>query len=226
MHRCFATVVAPIVEALTPRTIAEVGAGSGRLTRRMLAARGAANATIHAIDPCPAFDPDELAPGDARLVLHTDHSLAALPRIGPVDVALLDGDPNWYTVHAELELLAASARDADRPPPVVVVHNVHWPFGRRDGYHDPATIPEEALHPHAAAGLLPTRSEPGPDGLVLVPFVATQEHGKRNGVLTAVEDFAAADGDSLARRRHPRLSRRRGPRRRLHDRRAAGRPAG
>ena len=193
MHRSFATVVAPVIEALAPAEIVEVGAGSGKLTRRVLDAAGAAEATVHAIDPVPAFDPEDLAPGDERLVLHAEPSHTALPRLGAADVALLDGDPNWHTVHGELELLAAAAREADRPPPVVVVHNVHWPFGRRDGYHDPDAVPEEARRPHAAAGLRPDGAHPVPNGLRLVPFVATDEHGERNGVMTAVEDFVAAD---------------------------------
>ena len=29
----------------------------------------------------------------------------------------------------------ARSREAGVPAPVIVVHNVHWPFGRRDGYH-------------------------------------------------------------------------------------------
>src|SRR5215217_5894712 len=127
MHRLFATVVAPVVEALAPSTMVEVGAGAGRLTRPILSSPGAAATTLHAVDPRPAFDAEEI--GDGRLVLHVGRSHAVLPEIGAVDLAVLDGDPNWYTVHRELELLAAAARAAERPPPVVLVHNVHWPFG-------------------------------------------------------------------------------------------------
>lgn len=195
MHRSFATVVAPIVESVQPRTIAEVGAGAGRLTNRLLAFPGAAGATVHAIDPRPAFDPDDIAPGDARLRMHPERSLEALSRIEALDLALLDGDPNWFTVHAELELLAAMARGTGCPMPIVVVHNVHWPFGRRDGYHDPDGIPGHVRRPYAAGGLRPTSAEPEPGGLRLVPFAAVHEHGERNGVLTAVEDFVAADSE-------------------------------
>ena len=39
MHRLFAAVVAPLVEAVGPCTIVEVGAGTGRLTRHLLGLR-------------------------------------------------------------------------------------------------------------------------------------------------------------------------------------------
>ena len=72
---------------------------------------------------------------DPRVELHAADGVDALGRIGAVDLVLLDGDPNWSTTHAELDVVVARSREAGVPAPVIVVHNVHWPFGRRDGYH-------------------------------------------------------------------------------------------
>src|SRR3954451_18756249 len=132
MHRCYVSVVGPIVEALRPATIAEVGAGAGRLTHRLVRAPGAAQSAIHAIDPAIGFEREELTT-DGRLTLHGSPSSEVLPLLGPLDLVLLDGDPNWVSVTQDLKAVAATAREADMAPPVVVAHNVHWPFGRRDG---------------------------------------------------------------------------------------------
>jgi hypothetical protein len=187
----FSAVVAPLIEAAQPRVVAEVGAGAGRLTRRVLEAPGTAEAVVHAIDPAPTLDPDLRKAEAERLVVHAARSTAVLGSIGPVDLALLDGDPNWHSVRSELRLLARTARRAEREAPLIAVHNVHWPFGRRDGYHDPEAIPPEARHEHTDLGLVPGRREPVEEGLRLAPCSAVREFEPRSGVLTAVEDFVA-----------------------------------
>jgi hypothetical protein len=191
VHRLFAAVVAPLIEATRPETIAEVGAGAGRLTRRVLEARGADEAIVHAIDPAPTLDPDLREAEADRLVVHAERAASVLGSIGPVDLALLDGDPNWHSVHTELRLLARTAKRAERAAPLILVHNVHWPFGRRDGYHDPEAIPSSLRHEHTDLGLVPGRREPAEEGLRLTPFSAVREFEPRSGVLTAVEDFLA-----------------------------------
>jgi hypothetical protein len=191
VHRLFASVVAPLIEASRPRAIAETGAGAGRLTRRLLEAPGAAEATVHAIDPAPTLDPDLCRSEAGRLVVHKGRGSAVLGSIGPVDLALLDGDPNWHSVHTELRLLARTARQAGREAPLIFVHNIHWPFGRRDGYYDPEAIPLPQRREHTDLGLVPGRREPAEEGLRLAPWSAVREFEPRSGVLTAVEDFLA-----------------------------------
>jgi len=110
----------------------------------------------------------------------------------PVDVALIDGDHTWFTVYNELGQLEARARDSNRPAPVFVLHDVAWPYGRRDGYYAPKQIPRRYRQPNAQLGL-----ERGNAGLLAEGganrniWNAKREGGKRNGVLTAVEDFLA-----------------------------------
>lgn len=194
MHRLHAALVAPLAEAVEPGAIVESGAGAGRLTRRLLDVPAVADAILHAIDPRPELDPQLLEENPERLVLHAERAISALGRIGAVDLALLDGDPNWYSVHAELSALIGAAERAGRPAPLAIVHNVHWPFGRRDGYHDPTAIPEAHRHAHSDLGLVPGRRDPSADGLVLAPHCAATDFEPRSGVLTAVEDFVAGSG--------------------------------
>jgi hypothetical protein len=191
MHRLFAPVLAPLLEGLEPHAIAEIGAGAGQLTRKLLEAPGAREATIHAVDPSPALDPALLEEHGERLRLHRDRAIAAIGRIGAVDLAILDGDPNWHSVHSALTMFAEASRRAGGPAPLFAVHHIHWPFGRRDGYYDPAAIPPAHLHRHTDRGLVPGWAEPVEEGLRLTPYCAVREFEPRSGVLTAVEDAIA-----------------------------------
>lgn len=79
-------------------------------------------------------------------------------------------------------------------------HDVGWPYGRRDMYYDPQQIPKEHRHPSARSGMVPGRSELSPQGINATYWNATNEGGPRNGVLTAIEDFAKSrsGGSELA----------------------------
>jgi hypothetical protein len=187
-------VIAPLIEVLEPRVMVEIGSGDGRLTRRVLEASGSREAVLHAVDPAMRLDPDLVTQAGDALVLHPERAIAALSEIGAVDLALLDGDPNYHAVYSSLEMLVRAAERAERPAPLIIVHNVHWPFGRRDGYYDPASIPPGQLHEHSDLGLVPGRRDAQPDGLRLTPFCAVKDFLPRSGVLTAIDDMIS-DGD-------------------------------
>ncbi len=115
-----------------------------------------------------------------------------------MDVALIDGDHNWYTVFTELSLLADVARQADALMPVVILHDVAWPYGRRDLYYDPSNIPEEHRQPWAREGMRRGKPELLPRGGLNSNLAnAVLEGGPRNGVMTAIEDFIAAHDKSV-----------------------------
>ncbi len=57
-------------------------------------------------------------------------------------------------------------------------------------YYDPHAIPPERRQDCARAAVLPGRSELGEPGINAGLWNATVEGGPRNGVLTAIEDFA------------------------------------
>jgi hypothetical protein len=194
LHRFWSKVIRPILTAAEPDVVVEVGAGAGAHTRRLARFCAAHEATIHVIDPEPAFDPSEID----GIVFHRQLSLEALPEVGPVDVALIDGDHNWYTVNHELRLLQQAAQSAGRPTPIAICHDACWPYGRRDTYHDPETIPSLYRHPWERGGILPGRSALDPDrGLNAELANATEEGGAQNGVMTAIEDFVANANEPL-----------------------------
>jgi hypothetical protein len=192
MHPFWDQVIRPLLDSAQPRTVVEIGAERGYTTTRLLAWAAAAGSLVHSIDPSPRFDVAraELEHGD-HLRFHRETSLSALGRIGAVDAALIDGDHNWHTVSSELAALAGASAAASQPLPLVLAHDAGWPYGRRDMYYDPATIPVERRHDAARAGIAPGRSELGSPGINGWLWNATHEGGAHNGVLTAIEDFAA-----------------------------------
>jgi hypothetical protein len=175
------------LDAAGTRSVVEVGAFAGDLTRVLVDWAAERDATVTAIDPAP--QPDLEALQGIELVRRT--SLDALPEIPLPDAVIIDGDHNYFTVSAELRLIGERAPGAELP--LLLFHDVCWPHGRRDDYHDANSVPADFRHPVAdgKGGLFP-----GDAGLrrgaLPYPRSAAQEGGSRNGVLTAVEDFVAA----------------------------------
>jgi Methyltransferase domain len=195
MGRHWESVVRPLLAALAGRVLVEVGIAFGVTTRRLLEWATANDAVVHGIDPAPnpPLDLDEVEAkyGD-RFLFHRALSLDALPKIRDPDFVLIDGDHNWYTVHSELHAIARVASEEGRPLPLTLLHDVDWPYGRRDMYYNPETVPAEHRHEHTRGGLLPGVVEPtGERGLNARFQNALVEGTPRNGVRTAVEDFLA-----------------------------------
>ena len=187
MHRFFEAVIAPALQALRPKVIVEIGALAGAMTNKLIDYGIEHGAVVHSIDPEPQLERREVA----SFVLHRALSHDALPGISRIDVALIDGDHNYHTVLGELQILAANAKRDSHPFPVVILHDVDWPYGRRDSYWDPLTVPIESQQPSSRKGMRPGQSKLVEDGGGLNSqfFNADHEGGARNGVRTAVEDF-------------------------------------
>jgi hypothetical protein len=167
----------------------EVGAFAGDLTRVLVDWAAGAGARVSAIDPSPQDGLVRLAEQHPELELIRETSLDALPRIELPDAVVIDGDHNYFTVSEELRLIAERA--AGRELPLLLFHDVCWPHARRDDYYSPELIPDEYRQPLAGAGGGIVPDDPGlVEGGLPYPKSAAHEGGERNGVLTAVEDFA------------------------------------
>lgn len=105
-------------------------------------------------------------------------------------MVLIDGDHNWYTVFNELKLIERQFAKVSRPFPLVMLHDIAWPYGRRDLYYDPLTIPDAYRKPYERKGIKPkNKGLFENEGLNQELFNASHEGDAQNGVLTAVEDF-------------------------------------
>jgi len=185
-----AELLLPCLDAAGARSVAEIGAYAGDVTRLLLDWASGVNARVVSIDPSPQAALLQLAQQQHNLELVHETSLTALARIEVPDAVIIDGDHNYYTVTRELTTIYERSRD--RRLPLLLFHDVCWPHARRDDYFDPKQIPEHARHPYVAgASLFPGRPGLTPGGLPF-RFAAAREGGPRNGVLTAIEDFITA----------------------------------
>ena len=157
MRSLWPTTVVPLLDALRPSTIVEFGDDAHFHEMLTAAARAFDGSVVGGDDP-------------------------GLTEISPPELALMYGEPNWYSVTDRLDQLLAISTGRDAPFPVTVVHGVDWPTGRQDSYPNPSAIAIEARQPH--------RAEDGTER-------ALDRHDLRNGVLTAVEDFLDRFEDDL-----------------------------
>jgi hypothetical protein len=189
----FTRAVELLLDAASPRIIVEVGAATGATTAELLERASQSDSTVHSIDPSPdpQLDLSDLKQryGD-RFVFHGKMSLDALENIDQIDAVLIDGDHNWYTVYHELKLLERKAAEQKRWFPLTLLHDVDWPYGRRDMYYNPDSIPEEFRQPFKKAGIIRGQAELSASGGVNAEVNnAVLENVPRSGVRTAVEDF-------------------------------------
>jgi hypothetical protein len=191
--RNLADVIFPCLEAVSAGWIVEIGASHGDFTRELLDWAGPRGARVVAVEPSPEAELFALAARRPELELVRQTSREAIPCLSSPDAVILDGDHNHYTVSEELELIARLTPGAEMP--LLLLHDLGWPHGRRDAYYDVERIPEAERQPLARHAYLDPEESGIAEGGFLVEWAAEREGGPRNGVLTAVEDFMDARED-------------------------------
>jgi len=184
-----AEILLECLERSRAKSVVEIGAFAGDLTRMLLLWAERPGARVIAIDPSPQPQLEELEREHEELELIRETSLAALPHVEVTDAVIIDGDHNYYTVSEELQRIEARWREQGAALPLLVFHDVGWPHARRDDYFDPQQVPPEYRQPVSpGGGLHPSVRGTVPGGLPY-RWPAAEEGGPRNGVLTAIEDF-------------------------------------
>ncbi|MGF7118938.1 glycoside hydrolase family 99-like domain-containing protein [Methanobacterium oryzae] len=189
MNRLWNNVILPIIEQINANYIVEIGSDTGINTQNILEYCKKYDAHMSAIDPFPKFDIDEYKAkyGD-RFEIYKDLSLSRLPLLEDYDVILLDGDHNWYTVYNELKIIEKSFKG--KKFPVVFLHDISWPYGRRDLYYNHENIPDAYKQPIKKAGIYFGQTDLVKDrGLNSQQYHSIYENNPKNGILTALEDF-------------------------------------
>ena len=184
------------LDAAAPRTLVEVGAYAGDVTRMLVDWAGPSGVQVRSIDPDPQPALVSLAEQHPELQLIRQTSVEALPELALADAYIIDGDHNYYTVSEELRLIGLQAPDR---LPLLLCHDVCWPHARRDSYYTPEAVPIEARQPIVQGGYLHPGIPGTHDGGLIYKWPAATEGGPGNGVMTAIEDFVGTrDGVRLA----------------------------
>jgi hypothetical protein len=175
-----------VLDAARARSVTEIGAYAGDLTRDLADWAERRDGEVVAVDPFPQPALKSLAGERASVSLVEEPSFEALRHIPRTDVVVIDGDHNYYTVSRELE--AIGERFSAGEFPLLILHDVRWPHARRDAYYAPDAIPGDQRQPMTSGTIFPGEEGLAPGGL---PYrdIAEHEGGPRNGVLTALEDF-------------------------------------
>ncbi len=193
-------VIAPTLEAAGARRIVEIGALRGETTAMLLDDLGP-EAELHVIDPVPMFDPSEHERRfSGRYHFHRALSHDVLPSLPAMDAALDRRRPQL--VHRLQRAEDAGRGGAHRPIRrcrCLFMHDVGWPYGRRDLYYAPERIPEEFRQPYAQRGIRRGSKElVEKGGINSRMYNAQLEGGPRNGVMTALDDFVAEHDRELS----------------------------
>jgi len=185
--------ILPLARKRGWQSFCEIGARDGTSTNYFLRLPITSYVVI---DPCLDEDLEAKYAGASHIRVIKSNSLEALRPGGAVgpgtqfDCVLIDGDHNWYTVFNELRVIYE--RGLLRPGGFIFLHDVDWPYGRRDLYYQPETIPEGFRHPFAKKGMMRgQRALAEVGGKNSDYWNALEEGGAKNGVLTAIEDFLA-----------------------------------
>ena len=187
MYRLWESIIKPLFYKIEPNLIIEVGSEKGNNTKNVLEYCKTNDAKLISIDPLPQFDVNlfKMEYKD-KFEIYEDLSLNCLKFLENYDVILLDGDHNYYTVYNELKAIEEKCNDDF---PFIILHDISWPYARRDCYYNPKTIPFEYLHPHEKNGVYPEIRELTNEGMNSTIYNAKLENTPRNGVLTGIEDF-------------------------------------
>lgn len=178
----------PVLEVAEASSVTEVGSETGANSLLLAEWTRARGGRLVVVDPGPAADVREAA-ARGELTLVDQPSPDGLADAEPTQAYLLDGDHNYATLHRELDTIYAAGRT-----PVAVLHDVGWPWARRDLYYDPARLGADERHEYSYhLGVRPDVCRAGKGGFRGAGefAVAVEEGGPRNGVRTAVEDFLA-----------------------------------
>lgn len=180
-------IIVPLLAKRKLRRVCEIGASRGTSTELLAAALPGIAVTV--IDPCMDCDLVKKFAERFNVTVRKGTSLGVLQNLRETfDCIVIDGDHNWYTVYHELKAIAAC--NLLRRGGIVFLHDVEWPWGRRDMYYQPELIPAEYRHCWEQKGMVQGQGELSDEGGFLPEYCkAKYEGGVRNGVLTAIEDF-------------------------------------
>jgi len=188
MHRLWNTIIEPIFNNIKPKKIIEIGSNYGINTKNIINYCHENNGFLVTIDSNPKFNLEQLKKEYPNLFnFMKNDNLNSLKSLNNYDLILIDDDPNWYTVYNELKIIEKKFNENEFP--IILLHNIGWPYGKRDLYYYPENIPKEYLNPYEKLGIIPNKNDLTKNGMNNNLNNTIYENTPKNGVYTAVEDF-------------------------------------
>lgn len=193
----FWVVIKELLNIIKSPGLVEIGGNQGELTQKLCDWAKPYQAYVHVIETQPPDALKQVMEQYPFARLHVGLSLEILPILEKATCFIIDGDHNYYTVYNELKLITQYHK-----PDLILLHDIGWPWGRRDLYYDVKTIPDDYRHDYITdpdlgivpgnQGVLPQKGLRSNKGRFAF---AKMEGGPRNGVLTAVQDFLSENPD-------------------------------
>jgi len=143
--------VLPMLKHMGCVSLLEIGVSLGHNTEKIL--RDLQKSRISVVDPCFDYDLGAKFRTNRQVKIYKGKSLEVLPNLDEsFDCILIDGDHNFFTVFNELKLIEKRNLLTDRG--IIFLHDIGKPYGRRDLFYDPNSIPTEARVPESKQGVL------------------------------------------------------------------------
>ncbi|RLA84541.1 MAG: hypothetical protein DRG78_01185 [Epsilonproteobacteria bacterium] len=174
-----------LVEIINPKSVCEIGSERG-LTSQLLGQVFKNIEKLHIVDPFINKELKENKPDN--MILHEEISLEFLKKELEVELYLIDGDHNYYTV--KNELLGVQKNRNNKQKTFILMHDVSWMWARRDMYYNADSIPDTNENKYNTSLNLENKENvkygfPSADSY----SISIKDGGSKNGVLTAIEDF-------------------------------------
>ena len=177
-----------ILDKVKPGSIAEIGSNKGITTRLIHQYTSKENIELNVIDP---FLDNSLKSLD-NINLYEMTSAEYFDGDNQSDVYFIDGDHNYKTVTIELESIKRLSGTSNL---LCFMHDVGWPWARRDLYYNPTNCSDKEYiynqSLHLETDEFTYRGFPSGD----VYAMAKQYGGAKNGVQTAIDDFLKANDE-------------------------------
>lgn len=140
------------------------------------------------IDPRPQISIDDIIMDNSvNFTLYNENSLKKLDDFQDYDAIFIDGNPNWYTVYNELNIVEKNCKKF----PLIFVCNSSFPHERRDTYYYFDCIPFNYQHVHSKNLVIFQDIHDKSKRITIKDddYHAIYQNSQKNGVLTAIEDY-------------------------------------
>lgn len=190
----FYEIIIKIMKSMSVKSFCEIGVEQLVFSKQIMSYCRENDIKYYCIDPSVTVE-DEVKIREAGGHLIKKPSTKAISELPKIDLYLIDGDHNYYTVHKELLEIEKLSKSNDFLP-LILLHDVSWPTDSRDAYYLPSYIPEEERHACSTIKGVDLNSKELCEGTGIpasdVYAWREQRGGEKNGVRCAVMDFLAA----------------------------------